>query len=116
MVAGAPKEGEAVRKFFEFCGEDSVLVAHNASFDTEVIRSACERNGIEYNYSHIDTLVLAQSLISGIKNYKLDTISNHSSSRNSTTTGRMRMRARSPRYLKSCWLSPPKRALSECRR
>ncbi len=77
MVAGAPKEGEAVRKFFEFCGEDSVLVAHNASFDTEVIRSACERNGIEYNYSHIDTLVLAQSLISGIKNYKLDTISNH---------------------------------------
>lgn len=77
IVAGAPKEGEAVRKFFEFCGEGSVLVAHNASFDTEVIRSACERNGIEYNYSHIDTLVLAQSLISGIKNYKLDTISNH---------------------------------------
>ena len=77
MVAGAPKEGEAVRKFFEFCGEGSVLVAHNASFDTEVIRSACERNGIEYNYSHIDTLVLAQGLISGIKNYKLDTISNH---------------------------------------
>ena len=77
MVAGAPKEGEAVRKFFEFCGEGSVLVAHNASFDTEVIRSVCERNGIEYNYSHIDTLVLAQSLISGIKNYKLDTISNH---------------------------------------
>lgn len=77
MVAGVPKEGEAVRKFFEFCGEGSVLVAHNASFDTEVIRSACERNGIEYNYSHIDTLVLAQSLISGIKNYKLDTISNH---------------------------------------
>lgn len=77
MVAGAPKEGEAVRKFFEFCGEGSVLVAHNASFDTEVIRSACERNGVEYNYSHIDTLVLAQSLISGIKNYKLDTISNH---------------------------------------
>lgn len=77
MVAGAPKEGEAVRKFFEFCGEGNVLVAHNASFDTEVIRSACERNGIEYNYSHIDTLVLAQSLISGIKNYKLDTISNH---------------------------------------
>ena len=77
MVAGAPKEGEAVRKFFEFCGEGSVIVAHNASFDTEVIRSVCERNGIEYNYSHIDTLVLAQSLISGIKNYKLDTISNH---------------------------------------
>ena len=76
MVAGAPKEGEAVRKFFEFCGE-GVLVAHNASFDTSIIRYACQRNGIEYNYSHIDTLVLAQSLVEGIKNYKLDSLSNH---------------------------------------
>lgn len=77
MVSGAPKEGEAVRSFFEFCGNDAVLAAHNASFDTEVIRSVCKRNGIEYNYSHIDTLVLAQGLIKTIKNYKLDTISNH---------------------------------------
>lgn len=77
MVARAPKEAEAVRRFFEFCGNDAVLVAHNASFDTQVIRSVCSRNGIEYNYSHIDTLVLAQGLIKTIKNYKLDTISNH---------------------------------------
>ena len=76
MVASAPKEGEAVRKFFEFCG-DGVLVAHNASFDTNVIRYACQRNGIEYKYSHIDTLVMAQSLVEGIKNYKLDSISNY---------------------------------------
>ena len=38
MVAGAPKEEEAVRKFFEFCGEDVILVAHNANFDTSFLR------------------------------------------------------------------------------
>ena len=77
MVANAPKEEEAIRKFFEFCGEDAVLVAHNATFDTDVMKSSCRRCGIDYNYSHIDTLVMAQCLISDIKNYKLDTISNH---------------------------------------
>ncbi len=73
MVANAPKEAEAVKKFFEFCG-DGVLVAHNATFDTDVIKHTCRRNGIEYNYTHIDTLVMAQSLIEGIKNYKLDSL------------------------------------------
>ena len=76
MVANAPKEAEAVRKFFEFCG-DGVLVAHNAAFDTNVLKHTCRRNGIDYNFTHIDTLVMAQSLIEGIKNYKLDSISNH---------------------------------------
>ncbi len=76
MVANAPKEAEAVRKFFEFCG-DGVLVAHNATFDTNVLKNTCLRNGIKYNFTHIDTLVMAQSLIEGIKNYKLDSISNH---------------------------------------
>ncbi len=77
MVAGAPKEDEAIRKFFEFCGEDAVLVAHNATFDTDVLKSTCQRSGIDYNYSHIDTLIMAQCLVEGIKNYKLDTISNY---------------------------------------
>ncbi len=76
MVANAPKEAEAVRKFFEFCG-DGVLVAHNATFDTNVLKHTCRRNGIEYNYSHIDTLILAQSLVEGIKNYKLDSLQKH---------------------------------------
>ncbi len=76
MVANAPKEAEAVKKFFEFCG-DGVLVAHNATFDTDVIKHTCRRNGIEYSYTHIDTLVMAQSLIEGIKNYKLDSLQKH---------------------------------------
>ena len=75
MVAGAPKEAEAVRKFFEFCTPDAVLVAHNATFDTDVMKAVCDRNGIEYNYTHIDTLLISQALLTPKKkNYKLDTV------------------------------------------
>lgn len=76
MVANAPKEAEAVKKFFEFCG-DGILVAHNATFDTDVLKHTCRRNGIEYSFTHIDTLVMAQSLVEGIKNYKLDSLQKH---------------------------------------
>lgn len=77
MVATAPKEAEAIRNFFAFCGDDAVLVAHNATFDTDILKSACARCGIEYNYTHIDTLVLAQSVVEGVKNYKLDSLTSH---------------------------------------
>ncbi len=78
MVAGAPKEEEAVRKFFEFCGPDAVLVAHNAEFDTDTVKAACERHGIEYGYTHVDTLLISQALLTPKKkNYKLDTVANH---------------------------------------
>lgn len=76
MVANAPKEAEAVKRFFEFCG-DGILVAHNATFDTDVLKHTCRRNGIEYSFTHIDTLVMAQSLVEGIKNYKLDSLQKH---------------------------------------
>ena len=74
MVAGAPKEGEAVRRFFEFAGDDAVLVAHNAVFDTDTVKAACARNDIDYNYTHIDTLLLARELLEESKNYRLDTV------------------------------------------
>ena len=40
MVADAPSEKEAVQKFLEFCGKDSIVVAHNAGFDISFIRAA----------------------------------------------------------------------------
>ena len=76
MVAGAPKEGDAVRKFLDFCG-GSVLVAHNASFDTSFIAAACERNGIAYNCSHVDTVPLCRKYYPQLKNVRLDTVARH---------------------------------------
>ncbi len=73
MVKGAPKEAEAVRAFIEFAGK-SVLVAHNASFDMSFIRSACERNNIDYEPPYIDTLALTRLVYPKLKNHKLDTI------------------------------------------
>lgn len=74
MVADAPKECEAIKKFLEFCGENSVLVAHNAPFDISFIKSACKRNNLDFNNSYIDTVPMCRSMFKDIKNCKLDTV------------------------------------------
>lgn len=77
MVADAPTEEEAVKKFFEFCGENAVLVAHNADFDTSFMRVASERCDIPYDYTSVDTLAIAKSILRDIKDYKLNTIAEY---------------------------------------
>lgn len=77
MVADAPKEAEAVRKFMEFCGESPVLAAHNAEFDTNFINSVCKRHDIQFKYSWIDTLILCQSALPTLGKHKLDTVAKH---------------------------------------
>jgi DNA polymerase-3 subunit alpha (Gram-positive type) len=74
MVKDAPSEEEALRYFFDFCGENAVLIAHNADFDTSFIRNAALRHGMEFNNTYIDTVPMCRSLLKGIKNYKLDTV------------------------------------------
>ena len=73
MVADAPSEREALEKFIAFAGK-GVLVAHNASFDTSFIRTAAERQGIEYAFTYIDTLALMRAALPHLKNHKLDTV------------------------------------------
>lgn len=75
MVRDAPSEGEAVRKFLKFCG-DAPLIAHNADFDTSFIRTAAERNGINYHNPAIDTLKLCKAAIPNKKKYTLDAVAN----------------------------------------
>lgn len=77
MVQGAPKEEEAVRAFFEFCGEDAILVAHNASFDTSFLRAACVRHQMEFPYVYIDTVAMCRAMLRDIKNCKLDTVAKY---------------------------------------
>ncbi|MBQ9460406.1 MAG: PolC-type DNA polymerase III [Clostridia bacterium] len=77
MVQGAPKEDEAVRSFLEFCGERPMVVAHNASFDTSFIKAACQRNSIDYDLSHIDTLAVSRGLYPQLTKHKLDVVAEH---------------------------------------
>ena len=77
MVAGAPKEKEAIRAFYDFCGENAVLIAHNADFDTSFIRIAAQRHGMDFPYTYIDTVPMCRSLLKDIKNVKLDTVAKY---------------------------------------
>lgn len=76
MVQGAPSEAEALKAFLDFCG-DRILVAHNAGFDTSFVKAACERQGVEYNFTSIDTLSLSRAILKDVENYKLDTVARY---------------------------------------
>ena len=75
MLDGAPSIEEVLPKFIEFVG-DRVLVAHNADFDTGFVRAACEKLGYKYNFTSVDTLVLAQNLMPELNKHKLDIVAN----------------------------------------
>ena len=74
MVAGAPKETEALEQFFRFCDGCDILVAHNADFDMGFLRAAIRRCGREEDPVQIDTLVMARAMYPELKKHKLDTI------------------------------------------
>ncbi|MDD6175320.1 MAG: PolC-type DNA polymerase III [Firmicutes bacterium] len=74
MVADAPREEEALRAFLAFCGENPILAAHNAPFDTSFLKAALKRCGITFPFAAVDTLPLARALLPDLKNHKLDTI------------------------------------------
>lgn len=77
MVKDAPSEEEALKAFYEFCGENPVFVAHNAEFDTSFLRNAGNRTGIAFDYTYIDTVTMCRSMLKDIKNHKLDTVANY---------------------------------------
>ncbi len=75
MLRGAPKIKDVLPAFLDFVG-NSVLVAHNADFDTGFIRAECERQGVEYTFTSADTLILAQNLMPQLNKFKLDVVAN----------------------------------------
>ncbi|MCR4787480.1 MAG: PolC-type DNA polymerase III [Lachnospiraceae bacterium] len=73
MVRNAPLIDEVLPKFVEFC-EGSILVAHNAKFDTGFINANCKKLNIDFKYTSVDTVGMARILFPDSKNHKLDTI------------------------------------------
>ena len=76
MLKGAPKIEEALPQFLEFVG-DSVLVAHNAAFDTTFIQHACKKLGITYDLTSVDTLTISQNLLPDLHRFSLDVVAKH---------------------------------------
>lgn len=77
MVENAPSQREALEKFIEYCGKDPVLIAHNAGFDTSFIRAECARQGINFKFSVIDTVVICRSMLPELKKHKLNIVAKH---------------------------------------
>ena len=75
MLKGAPSVEEVLPEFLEFVG-NRVLVAHNSDFDTGFIRAECARQGIPYDLTSADTLILSQNLLPNMNKYKLNIVAN----------------------------------------
>ena len=70
MVAGAPRWRDALPAIMGFIGDD-VVVAHNAGFDTGVIRYACAVDNIEWpELRFLCTMVLARRALA-LPSYRL---------------------------------------------
>ncbi|MCF0223197.1 MAG: 3'-5' exonuclease [Fibrobacter sp.] len=83
MVENAPGINDALRKFTGFCGQGTILIAHNANFDASFLREAYKKNPqmIPGN-PVIDSLVIARTVLpeltdeAGKHNHKLGFLAN----------------------------------------
>ncbi|MCQ2062201.1 MAG: 3'-5' exonuclease [Fibrobacter sp.] len=77
MVENAPPVGECLRKFTAFCGQGSILLAHNANFDSSFLRVAYQKNPqLIPGNPVIDSLVMARTIMPELENHKLGNIAN----------------------------------------
>ena len=73
MVKDAPIIEKVLPEFLEFIG-DNALVAHNAGFDHGFIRQKAKEQGMETDFTVVDTVGLARVLFPELAKYKLDNI------------------------------------------
>lgn len=73
MVIDAPLVEEVLPEFLKF-SEGCVMVAHNADFDMSFIIKNAKSQGIEREFTILDTVALARMLLPQISKYKLDAV------------------------------------------
>lgn len=70
MVTDQPRWLERLPDILDFVGGD-VVVAHNAAFDTSVIRGACDADGVPWpEFDYLCTCVMAKQALS-LSSYRL---------------------------------------------
>lgn len=78
MIKDAPKEELVYSELVDFLGdalkEQTVICAHNASFDMNFLKETLMRLGYDGRIYFVDTLSLSRNLIKGLYNYKQDTV------------------------------------------
>ena len=73
MVADAPFISEALPAFLEF-SKGCAFVAHNADFDMGFIKEKSKMLHIEQEYSYLDTVAAARTLLPKMGKYTLDSV------------------------------------------
>ncbi|NCE64247.1 PolC-type DNA polymerase III [Pseudoflavonifractor sp. 524-17] len=76
MLKGAPSQAEAIQSFLDFAA-GRPLAAHNAEFDMGFMAEGCRRAGIPFDYTSLDSLILAQNLLPQLGKHKLDIVAEH---------------------------------------
>lgn len=73
MVLDYPMIDVILPQFLDFC-KDSILVAHNASFDVGFITKKAEQMGISTDFTVVDTVGMARSLLPNLNKFKLNVV------------------------------------------
>lgn len=78
MVAAAPTIKPVLERFGEFCGEDSILIAHNAPFDISFLGCELNRVGLSFGDNPIiDTVDICHRFFPGLPSYSLLNLIRH---------------------------------------
>jgi DNA polymerase-3 subunit alpha (Gram-positive type) len=71
-VENAPPVGDCLKGFTAFCGQGSILLAHNANFDASFLRAAYAKNPqLVPGNPVIDSLVVSRTILPELENHKL---------------------------------------------
>ncbi|MEN6365647.1 MAG: exonuclease domain-containing protein [Thermoguttaceae bacterium] len=79
MVRGKPRLCDVLPRFLEFLGgADTILLAHNATFDISFLRQALIKTGVGLPQRPVvDTLSLARRCIQGLPSYSLENLASY---------------------------------------
>lgn len=78
MVKNAPTLKSILTKFSDFCGNDSILIAHNAPFDISFIGNSLNQLGLKFGENLIlDTFDIYRRFFPSLRSYSLLNIAKH---------------------------------------